>query len=78
MDAIEKFRETVQQAITAATAAGAEPGQVQQVLIRLAGLDRAAARDAAENLDQMIDGEQDDLAEQLAPARDLLRRAAGN
>jgi hypothetical protein len=48
------------------------------VLLELAGLDRATARDAAENLDQLIDGEQDDLAEQLAAARDILRQIAGS
>ena len=78
MDAIEKFRETVTNAITAATAAGVEQGQLNKVLLRLAGFDPAAAREAAESVDGMIDREQDDLAEQLAPARDLLRRIAGN
>lgn len=78
MSPIEQFRETATNAIITATAAGAEPGQLKEVLLRLAGLDPATVREAAESLDGMIDGEQDDLAEQLAPARDLLRRIAGS
>jgi hypothetical protein len=77
MQAIEQFRETVLAAIGTATSAGANQDQLHAVLLELGGLDRATARDAAESLDQLIDGEQDDLAEQLAPARDLLRRVAG-
>lgn len=78
MNTIEKFRDAVANAVTDATVAGAEPGQVQQVLFRLAGLDTAAARDAAENLDQLIDGEEDDLGNQLTPALNILRQIAGN
>ena len=78
MAAVEQFRNAVTNAISVATAAGAEQGQLRQVLIRLAGLDPAAAREAAESLDGMIDGEEDDLAEQLAPARNILRQIAGN
>ena len=77
MGPIEQFQLTVTNAIAAANAAGAEPGQLQQVLLRLAGLDPAAAREAAEGLDQLIDGEDDDLAEQLAPARNILKQIAG-
>ena len=78
MNAIEQFRDAVTNAISVATAAGVEQGQLNEILLRLAGLDPATAREAAESLDSMIDGEDDDLAEQLAPARNLLRRAAGS
>ena len=78
MDAIEKFRETVEAAFKTAAVAGVEQAQLHCVLFKLIGLDPTAARDAAENLDQLIDGEEDDLAEQLAPARDLLRRIPGS
>jgi hypothetical protein len=78
MSPVEKFRESVQHAITTASAAGARQDQLHAVLLDLAGLDRTTAREAAENLDQLIDGEQDDLAEQLAPARDILRQIAGS
>ena len=79
MDPIEQFRETVSAAITAATAAGAEQVQLHRVVFDLIGVDTAAARDAAEALDQLIDGnDEDDLGTQLVPARDLLRRIAGS
>jgi hypothetical protein len=77
MSPIERFRETVRAAITTAAAAGAGQDQLHGVLLELAGLDRMAARDAAESLDQLIDGEDDELTEQLAPARELLRRVTG-
>lgn len=79
MNPIEKFRDAVTNAISAATAAGAEPGQVRQVLFRLASLDTAAASDAAENLDGLIDGnDEDDLGTQLAPALNILRQIASH
>lgn len=78
MDAIEQFRETVRAAVTTATVAGAEERQLHGVLLEFAGLDQAAARDAAERLDNLIDGEQDELAEQLAPALNILRQIAGS
>jgi hypothetical protein len=78
MDAIEKFRETVTNAISVATAAGAEQGQLHRLLLEFIGVDPAAARDAAENLAGLIDGEDDDLAEQLVPAQAILRRIAGS
>lgn len=77
MNPREKFREAVEAAFKTATAAGAEPAQLQLVLLRFAGLDLDAAREAAESLDQLIDGEEDALAEQLAPARNILRQIAG-
>lgn len=78
MNPIEKFREVVGAAYKTATAAGAGAAQLHRVLYEFAGLDVMAARDAATNLDQLIDGEEDDLTVQLAPARDLLRRIAGS
>lgn len=78
MDAIEKFREAVANATSVATTAGAEQVQLHRVLFEFVGVDPAIARDAAENLDQLIDGEEDDLAEQLVPARDILRQIASN
>lgn len=77
LNAIEQFRVAVTNAISAATATGAESGQLNEVLLRLAGLDPATAREAAESLDSMIDGEEDDLAGQLTPARNILRQIAG-
>lgn len=78
MNSIEKFREVVWAAITTAAAAGAEADQLHGVLLELASLDRAAARDTAEGLDGLIDGDEDDLGTQLALARELLRRVAGD
>jgi len=78
MNTIEKFRDAVTNAIITATAAGAEERHLHAVLLDLAGLNRAAAHEAANDLDRLIDGEQDELAEQLAPARNILKRIAGN
>lgn len=78
MNSLEQFRVMVANAISAATAANAELAQLHRILFEFINLDPATAGEAADNLDQLIDGDtEDDLGVQLAPARDLLRRVAG-
>jgi hypothetical protein len=74
MNPLEKFDSAVQQALAEAFAAGATKTLLDAVLMTIAGIDPEAARDAVAALDGLIDGEDDDLAEQLRPAREILRR----
>lgn len=77
MSPIEQFRASVSTALQAATAAGADPSALARSLVEMAGIDPQRCGAAADDLDGLIDGrEEDELGSNLVEARDILRNLA--
>lgn len=72
------FRESIQAAWDEALAAGAKKNELHAEFLAFLGIDPSSVRAAADSLDDLIDGENDDLAVQLRPARDILRVLEGS